>query len=505
MKEINIYKQKLTDYLLRKDEWIFIGLILSFSLSHGNVNQWSAYLEIVIRYSVELSPALLFKFFQPKINDKFNLYARLFIRFLVFIAYPLIIYSTMVLLENHLFLSSTSHVFLAFFLTEALLLLNKSFKTFDFLKGDIKNIGMDTVILLSLVGISIYASLLSTSDLALWYERNALQHPIRWQIVLENWTTFISMALQFFCLFFAGFILYWINRHILIKKILLERGTIIYLFSVVLTVTLCYPLLAQAILLLPINSLDQAIIPSEVANPFHINNGQVSLAIMLLSLPIILIVHWHKKSNQFVALEKEQSETELELLKQQINPHFLFNTLNNLYSLCLTNSEEAPEVVLQLSDLMRYVVYQGKKKLVPIMDEIGYIQDYISLQSIRQNKSMKLDIELQVENERLEIAPLLLVILIENAFKHGIEPSSEASYLNIKLTINNSQLTFICHNSVKELERSNEKTIRSGIGLDNLKQRLSLIYPDKHNLKLNFNGNSYIAELTIDLSGIDNK
>jgi len=500
---MKIVKQKVIDYLLSKDEWIFIGIILVYSLVYTQSTLWQEYLGLVARYSVELLPLLAFKFFQPQLLEVLNKKIRIALWLVVFVLYPLlIIFIDLEPPRTHYFQSSEGDILLSFFIIEVLLLFNSSLKAFTPIKTRIDKLGLDRIVLIVLAIFSVYFSLLATSNLDLWAEKNQIRHPVQFLLVLQNFPSFISLALQVFCLYFSGFILFWINRHILIKKVLAERGSLVYLLSAITTVVLLYPILTQAFLYLPINSMGEPIIPAEAADPFSWDNGRVASAIMAVSLPIILFVNWHKRNNQFIALEKEKSETELELLKQQINPHFFFNTLNNLYALCLKKSEKAPEVVLQLSELMRYVVYQGKEDFVPVKDEIKYIEDYISLQSIRLHKSLELDIDMQLEDKSATIAPLLMVILIENAFKHGIEPATEACFLSIKLIVRQSKLTFICQNSVEKDEIVNEtkENKSTGIGLVNLQRRLSLLYPNKHQLDLDLQSKSYTAELTIDLS-----
>ena len=146
---------------------------------------------------------------------------------------------------------------------------------------------------------------------------------------------------------------------------------------------------------------------------------------MLATTPIILTVQWFKQSNEIADLEREKSATELNLLKQQINPDIFINTLNNLYALSLTKDEKTPEVILQLSELMRYVIKRGKEEVVPILEEIKYIEDYVWLQNIRLHKKLDFSFEKNIDDLSLKIPPLLFINLVENAFKHGIEPAEE--------------------------------------------------------------------------------
>lgn len=496
-------REIVADYLVRKEDWVFVGIILAFSLAYTESALWTDYLTRVVRYCLELSPILLLKFFQPVLIQRFSRKILAFLWVAAFIIYPMS--SLTIDLQNPqvaYFLATDSDIFMVCAIAEILLLFNQSFKNIAPLKGGLEKLGMDGIILLFMAVISIYLGLLGASDLALWSERNALSHPIRFAVVLENFGSFISLVLQFFCLYFAGFILYWVNRYILVKRVLIQKGGIVYLFSVLFSVALLYPLLTAAFLLLPINQMGEPIIPAEAADPFDPINGRVAMAIMLVSLPVILVVHWHKKNNQLIAVEKQKSVAELELLKQQINPHFFFNTLNNLYALCLKKSEQAPEVVLQLSELMRFVVYQGQKPTVSIHEEIKYIEDYVNLQSLRLKNKLDFTLKKSIDDNEAPIAPLLLIILVENAFKHGIEASSEKSELSIAIHLEDNQLIFRCINSIAlsstDSQRLNHQS--NGVGLENLKKRLILLYPNRHKIDLQQSENSYTATLSIDLS-----
>ncbi|MCF0055119.1 sensor histidine kinase [Dyadobacter sp. CY356] len=194
-------------------------------------------------------------------------------------------------------------------------------------------------------------------------------------------------------------------------------------------------------------------------------------------------------------MEKEKTRTELDLLKLQLNPHFFFNTLNNLYALSLQQSPKTPESILQLSELMRYVIYKGQQPLVRIEEEVRYLTDYLHLQQLRLRKNLDLQFEKNKIESQQTLAPLLLIVLLENAFKHGIEVSEDAAFLRLELSCENERLYFRCENSF-EPQPSNE----SGIGLSNLKRRLLLLYPEKHRLDTFIKNNTFTAVLELDLS-----
>ncbi|WP_025144826.1 sensor histidine kinase [Pedobacter jeongneungensis] len=278
------------------------------------------------------------------------------------------------------------------------------------------------------------------------------------------------------------------------SKILKEKGLLIYLLTLSATIAILYPLLAQLLISLPINTVFGRSI--FVQNPFELENAFGAFAIMLISLPVVLALQWGKQNNRILALEKEKSQNELDLLRQQLNPHFFFNTLNNLYALSLQKSEKTPESILQLSDLMRYTIYKGQEKTVKLSQELDYIEDYIQLQQIRLRKTLHFEFDQQVGNDQIDIAPLLLIVFIENAFKHGIEPAEDTAILKLLLVSNDTTITFTCENSFDPEEVNKTK----GIGLDNLRKRLELLYPNHFTLHITTIGNIFKAELKLQLA-----
>ena len=214
--------------------------------------------------------------------------------------------------------------------------------------------------------------------------------------------------------------------------------------------------------------------------------------IFFLPIPILFIFWVFEQWKWVQNLKAEKSKTELSLLRTQINPHFFFNTLNNLYALTVKNSKQAPDVILKLSDMMRYTIYEGEKETVKLEDEIEYLNNYIELHKIRYRKTVEITFKHQIDTS-LTIAPLLFIILLENAFKHGIETLTENAYIHIDLYEDLDDIYFIIENNFdpKEIQPSN------GIGLKNLKRRLSLLYKEKHELIVKKNNNVYKTTLKI--------
>jgi two-component system LytT family sensor kinase len=195
--------------------------------------------------------------------------------------------------------------------------------------------------------------------------------------------------------------------------------------------------------------------------------------------------------NKFLQTQLQLKEQELKFLKMQIHPHFLFNTLNTLYGLSLKKSEKTPEMILKLSNLLDYILYQVDKPLVLLKDEINHIEDYISLEKSRFQDSLKIMFNKNIIDDKLEIAPMLLLPFVENAFKHARQIDGVVK-INITLKVDKNELNFRVENSAIKKEHS-----KSGIGLENIKKRLEMLYPEKHILEISQNGELFKVNLKI--------
>jgi two-component system sensor histidine kinase AlgZ len=191
-------------------------------------------------------------------------------------------------------------------------------------------------------------------------------------------------------------------------------------------------------------------------------------------------------------LRHERKKSELMHLTSQVNPHFFFNTLNNLYGLIKTDPEQASALVLKLSDMMRYSIYKAQNEYVTLEEEVEYLNNYIGLHKMRYHK--KIDVDFQVDiKEGYKVMPLLFIILLENAFKHGVENLRENAFVRILLTTANNEIHFEIKNNFDDSPAPEG----SGIGLHNLKRRLALAYENKHQLKLAQHNGEYIAKLKL--------
>jgi LytS/YehU family sensor histidine kinase len=219
--------------------------------------------------------------------------------------------------------------------------------------------------------------------------------------------------------------------------------------------------------------------------------------VWLASITIAFIRRWQLDEKRKLDIEKENISTELSFLKQQINPHFLFNALNNIYSLTLNASQPASTAILKLSSILRYMLYETENKWVNLADEIRIIDDYIELQKLRLTDDMDLHYKVNGDPSNKKIAPLLLFPLIENAFKHGIGNIYKTK-INILIEIGKDMLCVDIRNLIANLRRSIGKDF--GIGIKNIKRRLDLLYPEKHTLEISEEHDSFSVLLFLKLN-----
>lgn len=226
---------------------------------------------------------------------------------------------------------------------------------------------------------------------------------------------------------------------------------------------------------------------------YFVSATLVSLFFMLLSSSVYIISSNFKMRQDRNSLENEKLNAELAFLKSQINPHFLFNSLNNIYSLAYKKSERTPEAILKLAEIMRYMLYESNEQTVSIEDEINYLKNYIELQKLRIKDEIYIDMRVDVEEKGHRIMPLILISFLENAFKHGASTDINRP-IRILIEVTNGRLHFKTEN-VKSHAVNKDET--KGVGLTNLRRRLELGYPDRHSINITASENYYISELFI--------
>jgi LytS/YehU family sensor histidine kinase len=219
---------------------------------------------------------------------------------------------------------------------------------------------------------------------------------------------------------------------------------------------------------------------------------------------IYMFKRWYLIQQYSLNLEKEKLEAELKFLKSQIHPHFLFNTLNNLYALTLKKSDLAPDMVIQLSNLLEYMLYTGKESEVMLHDELNQIKGYIDLEKLRFGKRLNVRLMIDEQIDGLLISPLILLPFVENSFKHGPGNDQKSPFIDIRAEIRNRSLHFSISNSYindsGKFERYTER-----IGLKNVRRRLELIYPERHKLDITQEHDIFRVDLNLELNTAGHK
>lgn len=217
-----------------------------------------------------------------------------------------------------------------------------------------------------------------------------------------------------------------------------------------------------------------------------------------LSIAYFFLKEWARVEKMRSELAAVQLDTEVKFLKSQVNPHFLFNTLNNLFSMAQKKgNDDLADGISKLSGMMRYMIYESNEELVPLKKEIEYLEDCIVLNKLRyaDNEAM-VRFDFPSDTEGVVIAPMLFIPFVENAFKHGVV-IGRSSEINISIAVVNKQLTFTCENTIYSVKKMDQE--KGGIGLENAKRRLELVYPGKHKLSIKTEDNRYLVDLGITL------
>ncbi|WPP52646.1 sensor histidine kinase [Catalinimonas niigatensis] len=222
-----------------------------------------------------------------------------------------------------------------------------------------------------------------------------------------------------------------------------------------------------------------------------------SLLILTVSGGLKMTKEWFRNERLKNEMEKEKMASELAMLKSQINPHFLFNNLNNIYSLAIKKSEDAPKGIVMLSEMMRYVLYDSSADKISLSKEVEHLQNYIDLQKLRLKQGKKICFDTEGELEIKKIEPMLLEPFVENAFKHGDIFRQEGN-ICIKLKVEGDELSFTVKNTVSR--NGHVKDQQSGIGLKNIEKRLDLLYPGRHQLHIQEKEGTFEVDLKLNLT-----
>ncbi len=222
------------------------------------------------------------------------------------------------------------------------------------------------------------------------------------------------------------------------------------------------------------------------------------LASAFLGASLLEVMRYaNSQEQQVIRSEREHLSTEIKFLKSQVNPHFLFNSLNNIYTLTLLKDDKAPESLLRLSGMLRYMLYDSETQTVPLGKEIEYIRSFVALAQLKDSRGLNVTVELDGRRPRLPVAPLLLIPFVENAFKHSRVEDRATGYVDIRLVTASDGFTFTVVNSVPAIPSPVDKV--GGIGLENVRKRLQLLYPGRHRLDIRREPERFTAELAIKL------
>jgi sensor histidine kinase YesM len=215
---------------------------------------------------------------------------------------------------------------------------------------------------------------------------------------------------------------------------------------------------------------------------------------------IRLFKHWHLKEKRNLELLKEKTEAQLQLLTAQVHPHFLFNTLNNIYSRAQDESPGGAKMIMELSQILRYVLDEGKHELVPLDNELQMLTDYIHLEKMRYDEKLDLHLLLPSKTSNLYITPLLLLPFVENSFEHGISNTQNKPWINLKIELQDTSLVMKLMNGKKTAQDANND--KEGTGMESVKKRLELLYAGKYNLQINEDEEVFIVNLRLELTRI---
>jgi two-component system sensor histidine kinase AlgZ len=231
---------------------------------------------------------------------------------------------------------------------------------------------------------------------------------------------------------------------------------------------------------------------------FVVNTAVITLLITIFIGTLRFVKEWFELEAKKQEIENERLVSELNFLKAQINPHFLFNTLNNLYYLAYSKSDNTTEVIAKLSQMMRYMIHDSNYPQVPLSKEIEYMQSYISLERLRLNNQIPIQFDIEGNPDAVKIAPLILITFLENAFKHGVNGNNPAAWVKLAIQLNGKECVYTVENS--KLQSAHSENEKSGIGLQNVKRRLELSYPGNYELNVSDLPDRYSIQLKLILS-----
>ncbi len=330
-----------------------------------------------------------------------------------------------------------------------------------------------------------------------------LLHVLFWVLILlatiiperNNASNTFSIIVETVNVAFYAFIIYF-NLFYLFPKYLKGRSLRIYIIALILSVLLLTPIKGAVLYLLHYGD-------TTYRRQIILNLHYTFLSTFFVagaSTIFKILVEWLKFQREKQKLQKEIMQSELKFLKSQINPHFLFNTLNNIYSLALIKSDKTPDVILKLSEILRYMLYECNEPKVKLSSEVKYIENYLALESLRQNKKVNIEFTKEGEIKDQVISPLLFTPFLENAFKHGVNKVLDNKCVKIYLKVDGDKVFFSVENTKPDIDVEELMKSPGGIGLANVKKRLNILYPGKYKFDIENTKTSYKIELSLELN-----
>ena len=326
------------------------------------------------------------------------------------------------------------------------------------------------------------------------------QHSIFWGIYSLfftfiagwHWVDFVSVLISLPPIIFGAYII----SYLLIPKLILKKKYIFGILLIIVTflIVLIIDIFITQLIIIPLTIAE---LGDNIYYPSLINFITWEGVPIFLFIAMKLLKGWFTEQLERDKLAKINLQTELQLLKAQLHPHFLFNTLNNMYYLALEKSDKTPILIEKTSRVLRSVLYECNTPKIKIGQELQLIEDFIDIEKIRYNENFKLDFKKDIQDKGVQISPLILFTFIENSFKHGVSDVVENQWIEISVVADEKQLHFSISNSKSEDKSKDEMDYRNGIGLRNVKRRLHLLYPKRHQLSIKSSSNKFVVDLSI--------
>jgi len=508
-------KHKIGHFLATNTVWIFlttivfVGFIRIITLRDTETGEglvylvwekWALYFQFTSAAIVLFLPVLLFSFFRIKLRKILNNWFFNLLWLYCFVLHTVIIFHYNI---DQFFSPLREQVDTPIVFGIFILLVELIIQLNDFLVNRLnisfrlRQLNIEKAILLFIISIALLFSFPP-------FNRSIVGQGDTIYYVGEIFIDFLKWLL----LFLTIYAFYLINHYLLIEKVFKIKGVFYYAFSFIGLAMLFFPIFATIINDFLVSEQTWRVHPKmwipkgEQTEWFYVFPSLMVWKWIFASIPVILVYQWWKQKNDIITLEKEKSANELNALKQQVNPHFLFNSLNTLYALGIEEqSEKTADGIAKLGTLMRYNLNDAQKDFIALSKEIDYIKKYIELQELRITPNNELQINIQEKGiADYKIAPLLLIPFIENAFKYGISATQKTfTQLNIELH-QHSLVMELVNTILPQQQRENS----NGIGLSNVRKRLAALYPQQYELIVEETGAEFEVHLEIALKQKEN-